>query len=98
MTPDPQRTEERHNDFTIQTDLIAKGVMLIGKVVVPLVSAGVLILIANHFQQKQMAADMVRMTQEIREMRKEASVMSHKIAIMWSGGNWETKYKTSQNE
>ena len=75
MTEDHLKTEERHNDFTIQTDLIAKAVMLIGKVIIPLASAGLMMLIANHFQQKQMAQDMVRMTQEIREMRKEASVM-----------------------
>lgn len=95
-TEDHLKTEERHQDFTIQTDLIAKAVMLLGKVLVPLASAGLMMLVANHFQQKQMAQDMVRMTVEIKEMRKEASVMSHKIAIMWSGGNWETKYNTHQ--
>jgi hypothetical protein len=96
MTPDPQRTEERHQDFEIQTKLIAKAVMIMGKIIAPLAGAGLLMLVANHFQQKQMAQDMVRMTNEIKEMRQEATVMSHKIAIMWSGGNWESKYRTSK--
>jgi hypothetical protein len=96
MPPDDPKTEERHQDFNRQTDIIARGVMLIGKVIAPMAGAGLLVLVANHFQQKQMAGDIGRMTVEIKEMRKEASVMSHKIAIMWSGGNWETKYRTER--
>lgn len=87
------RPEQRHEDFITQTALIGKGVMLVGKVLIPVASAGLLVLVANHFQQQQMAGDIGRMTTEIREMRKEATVMSHKIAIMWAGGNWETKYR-----
>lgn len=89
------RPDERHHDFTVQTALIARAVMLIGKVITPLATAGLLMLIANHFQQKQMAKDMGNMTEEIKEMRQEATLMSHKIAIMWSGGNWEAKYRTT---
>jgi hypothetical protein len=99
MPPDHEsRPEQRHSDFNRQTEIIAKGVMLIGKVIAPLATAGLLVLIANHFQQKQLATDIGRMTSEIKEMRKEASIMSHKIAIMWSGGNWETKYRTERND
>ena len=93
---DPSKPEERHHDFETQTKLIAKAVMIIGKVIAPLAFAGLLMMIANHFQQKQMSVDMNRMTSEIKEMRKEASLMSHKIAIMWSGGNWESKYRTNE--
>jgi len=82
----------------VQTDLIQKLVTLLGKVLVPMATAGLLILVANHFQQKQMAKDMVNMTEEIKEMRRESIIMSHKIAIMWSGGNWESKYRTNKEE
>jgi hypothetical protein len=95
---DPSKTEERHHDFLVQTELIGKAVMLIGRVIVPLAFAGLLMLVANHFQQKQMAQDMGRMTMEIKEMRQEATLMSHKIAIMWSGGNWESKYRTERDQ
>jgi hypothetical protein len=95
---DPSKPEERHHDFLVQTELIAKAVMLIGRVIVPLAFAGLMMLIANHFQQKQMAQDMGRMTMEIKEMRQEATLMSHKIAIMWSGGNWESKYRTERDQ
>ena len=92
---DPSKPEERHDDFEIQTKLIAKAVMIMGKIIAPLATAGLLMLIANHFQQKQMAENMRNMSVELKEMRKEATLMSHKIAIMWSGGNWESKYRTN---
>jgi len=97
MPPEHEtRADERHHDFQVQTSLIAKAVMLISKVIAPLAFAGLCMLVANHFQQKSMAKDMGDMTTEIKELREEATLMSHKIAIMWSGGDWETKYRTTK--
>jgi len=97
MPPEHEsQPEQRHRDFEVQTALIAKAVALIGKFLIPLAFAGLCMLVANHFQQKNMAQDMVDMTNEIKEMRHETNVLSHKIAIMWSGGDWESKYKTSK--
>ena len=97
---DPQKSEERHNDLTQLNDLIAKGVMLLMKVLIPLAVAGVMALVANHFQQAHLTREVtemkINMSADMKRMTSQINNINEKTIIMWAGGEWETRYKTKK--
>ena len=87
MSQDPQdqRPDERHEDFNALRSLVSTGI----KTMVPLMIAGVGVLVANHFGQKTLASETAKMATEIREIRQDFKETNERVIIMWSSGNWQ---------
>jgi len=93
MTNDP-RPEERHDGFESLRTLINTGI----NVIVGLMVAGLGVLVANHFGQKQLTLETARMAEDIKEMRAESKVMYEKVTIMWASGGYSSRSKSLTDE
>jgi len=96
MTPDPHRTEERHTDLEQLNETINKGKNAVLSALIGMILVGIGTLISNHFQTKALTEKVGALTLEMKEMRHDQISANRQIAIMWSGGGWETRYRTRE--
>jgi hypothetical protein len=88
------RPDERHEDFNALRTVISTGI----KIIVPLMVAGVGVLVANHFGQKALTEETAKMSEEIKEMRAEFKITNEKVSIMWYRGQWGTAHGTGEEK
>lgn len=93
---DPSKPEQRHADLEQLNETIKRGKNAVLSALMGMILVGIGTLISNHFQTKALTEKVGALTIEMKEMRHASILRDRQIAIMWSGGGWETKYRTER--
>jgi hypothetical protein len=91
------RPEQRHADLEQLNETINRGKNAVLSALMGMILLGIGTLISNHYQTKALTEKVGAMTAEMKEMRNDQVFEARRIAIMWSGGGWETKYRTEHD-
>ena len=97
MNSDPC-TAERHDDLEHLATTINQAKTAFLTWLIPLIGLGVITLIANHFEQKRMSAEIVHLNDQITAMNRKFELMSEKVSVMWFGGDWDRSPYKLNNE